>query len=118
MAAKGKGKPGAAGGNRIHVAGHPRARRHIARAKGWGGLGAFALVFFLSQRAAVPFSDALLRGVLGGVAGYLLAWGIAVNVWRHLALAEVEVMRRRLIASLEEQAAQAEAASGDGGARR
>ena len=59
-------------------------------AKGWGGLAAFGVVLVLSLRAGVPLSDGLLRAMLAGVAGYVFAWGVAVAVWRHLALAEIE----------------------------
>lgn len=98
----------------IRLSAHPRARRHIAMAKGWGGLAAFALVVWLSTRAGVPTGDALLRGLLGGIAGYLVCWMVAVVVWRQIALAELESLRRRLVARMEEQAAQA-AAHAQGG---
>jgi uncharacterized membrane protein YccC len=93
----------------IRLSAHPRARRHIGMAKGWGGLGAFLLVVYLSRGAGLLWGDALLRGVAGGVAGYVAAWMIAVTVWRHLALAELEDLRRRLVAKAEAQAAEAEA---------
>jgi uncharacterized membrane protein YccC len=101
-----------AGDTGIRLTRHPRARRHIAMAKGWGGLGAFLVVLYLSKGAGLPTSDAVLRGVVGGLIGYLAGWLIAVTVWRHLALAELESLRRRLIASMEAQAAQAAAATG------
>jgi hypothetical protein len=107
---KDKGADGAAPGREgIRLSGHPRARRHIRTAKGWGGLLAFLLVLKLSRGAALPWPDALLRGVLGGIAGYLTAWMIAVTVWRHLAIAELEQLRRRLLARIDAQAAAAEA---------
>jgi uncharacterized membrane protein YccC len=96
----------------IRLSRHPRARRHIGLAKTWGGLGAFAVVLYLSMHAGLPTTDAVLRGVLGGLAGYLTAWVIAVTVWRHLALAELEDLRLRLVAAMEAQAAQAAAATG------
>jgi uncharacterized membrane protein YccC len=96
----------------IRLSRHPKARRHIAMAKSWGGLGAFLIVLYLSLGAGLPTSDAILRGMLGGLIGYLAGWVIAVSVWRHLALAELESLRRRLVASMEAQAAQAAAATG------
>jgi uncharacterized membrane protein YccC len=96
----------------IRLSRHPKARRHIAMAKGWGGLGAFVVVLYLSLGAGLPTTDAILRGMLGGLIGYLAGWVIAVSVWRHLALAELESLRRRLVASMEAQAAQAAAATG------
>jgi hypothetical protein len=41
--------------------------------------------------------------VVGGVVGYLTLWMIAQTIWRHLALAELEDLRKRLIAKAEEQ---------------
>jgi hypothetical protein len=111
---KDKGDDGAAAGREgIRLSGHPRARRQIRTAKGWGGLLAFLLVLKLSRGAALPWPDALLRGVLGGIAGYLAAWAIAVTVWRHLALAELEDLRIRVLARMETQAAEAAAAAAE-----
>jgi hypothetical protein len=73
----------------MRLAEHPRARRHISKAKGWGGLVAFVLVGLLSLRAGVPHFEAGLRALLAGAAGYTVAWAAAVLVWRHLAVAEV-----------------------------
>jgi hypothetical protein len=94
----------------IRLSAHPRARRHIAIAKGWGGLIAFAVVLKLARGAGLPWPDAIGRGVLGGVVGYLAAWMIVQTVWRHIALAELEDLRRRLIARAETQAAARETA--------
>jgi hypothetical protein len=97
-------------GDGIRLSAHPRARRHIAIAKGWGGLIAFLLVLKISRGAALPWPDAIGRAVVGGVIGYLSMWIIAQTIWRHVALAELEDLRRRLIAKAEEQAAAREAA--------
>ena len=93
------------GAEGIRLSAHPRARRHIAIAKGWGGLIAFAVVLKLARGAGLPWADAIERGVLGGIVGYLAAWMIVQTIWRHLALAELEELRRRLIARAEAQAA-------------
>jgi hypothetical protein len=110
------GAPAAAPGG-IRLVGHPRARRHIALAKGWGGLLAFLVCFYLSHQAGLPASDAIWRAVIAGLVGYVLAWGIAVAVWRQLAVAEIEDLRLRLIAAMEHEEAVARAAAqaGDGG---
>jgi hypothetical protein len=92
-------------GDGIRLSAHPRARRHIAIAKGWGGLLAFLLVLKLSRGAGLPWSDALGRAVVGGVVGYLTLWMIAQTIWRHLALAELEDLRKRLVARAQEQQA-------------
>lgn len=94
----------------IRLSAHPRARRHIAIAKGWGGLIAFAVVLKLAHGAGLPWPDAIERGVLGGVVGYLAAWLIVQTIWRHIALAELEDLRRRLVAKAQEQNAAREAA--------
>jgi hypothetical protein len=85
---KGKGADGGArkGGS---VATHPRAASAVRRAKGFGGLGGFALAALLSHRAGLPDADMLERALIAGVGGYVLAWACAVTVWRHLLLAEM-----------------------------
>lgn len=118
---------GAADTSGIRLSAHPRARRHIATAKAWGGLGAFGLVALLSQRAGLPLGDLLWRSLVGGIVGYVAGWALAVVVWRQLALAQIERLRRQLIADAErreaerqrhaeEAAAQAEQARAQAGA--
>jgi hypothetical protein len=97
-------------GNGIRLSAHPRARRHIAIAKGWGGLLAFLLVLKISRGAALPWPDAIERAVVGGVIGYITLWVIAQTIWRHVALAELEDLRKRLVAKAEGQAADRAAA--------
>jgi hypothetical protein len=109
-----RGKKGAAAGageQGIRLSAHPRAQRQIGMAKSWTGLIAFAFVLYVSHGAGLPLGDALARGLLGGIAGYLAAWMIAVTVWRHVALAELEGLRLRVLAKMEAQAAAAEAAA-------
>ena len=93
----------------VRLAAHPRAARHIAAAKGWGGLLGFAIVGVLSLKAGSAPFDAGLRAIAGGMGLYLLAWFGAVTVWREIAVAEVEAARRRLVAQAEEAQAAAEA---------
>jgi uncharacterized membrane protein YccC len=75
---------------KIALEAHPRAQRSISRLKGLGGLGCFFVVGFLSLRAGVPFFDAGLRALVAGVVGYAVAWFGAVQVWRHVAVAEIK----------------------------
>jgi hypothetical protein len=82
-----KGKGGATGGP--SVAAHPRARAHVRRAKGWGGLIGFAIAAYLSHKAAVPFAQAGARALAAGVAGYVVGGFASVTVWRHLMVAEL-----------------------------
>ena len=84
-----KGKTGADNGSRaISVADHPRASAAVKRAKGFGGLGGFALAAYISHKAGVPAEQVGMRALLVGIAGYLVAWACAVTIWRHLVLAE------------------------------
>jgi hypothetical protein len=85
---KGKGADGGAGKGGS-VATHPRAAAAVRRAKGFGGLGGFALAALLSHRTGLAASGVLERALIAGVAGYVIAWGCAVTVWRHLLLAEM-----------------------------
>lgn len=93
----------------IRLSAHPRARRHIAAAKTWGGLAAFVFVAVLSHRAELPLGDLLLRSMLAGVGGYLVGWVLALVAWRQIALAQIEDLRRTLVAEAEERRRQLEA---------
>jgi hypothetical protein len=90
----------------IRLSDHPRAMRQIELARGWGGVGAFALVALLGYHAGVPTVSIGIRALLGGVAGYIVCWGAAVTVWRYLAVAEEGAARaaaeQRRSALLEE----------------
>lgn len=90
---KGKDKSGAVAGPSI--ASHPRASYQVRRAKGWGGMGGFAIAAYLSYKAGVPTADLGLRALAAGVLGYMLAWACSVTVWRHLVLAELRAATER-----------------------
>jgi hypothetical protein len=100
-----KGKDAAQGGGSI--AGHPRAKASIRRAKGWAGLAGFAIAAFVSIQASVPMFQTGLRALGAGIIGYMLAWWFGVLVWRQLIIAEqkaaYEIIERRR--SEEEEAA-------------
>ena len=91
-----EGAPDAAGPS---VAAHPRAARHVARAKGWGGLIGFALGGYLSLPTST-LAAAGLRALIAGVACYLTAWAGAVFVWRQLVMLQIAGARERLRAPL------------------
>lgn len=97
-AAKKPKKPKApqAAGTAISVSAHPRAAYAVRRAKGWGGLIGLLLVAWLSHRAGLMAVDVALRGLAGGIAGYLVAWLIALQVWRHLVIAEARAAAERV----------------------
>jgi hypothetical protein len=111
--AKGKDAPKNDAPAGVSVAAHPRAARTVRQAKGYGGLGGFALGVALSLRAGVPVPDAALRGVEAGLGGYLALWFAAVMVWRQLAVAEIEAMRRHLLGVAEREMARKSAEGGD-----
>jgi hypothetical protein len=93
-----KGKPEVSE-TAIRVSAHPRATYSIARIKGFGGLFGLLLVGLLSWQAGLPAVDAALRGLAGGIVAYVVCWALAVQVWRHLVMAEAaaaaEVVRKR-----------------------
>ena len=89
-----KGKKGAATGQ-IRLAEHPRARRQIGLAKSYAGLGAFAFVAYSAYTGGAPFVDVATRALMWGIAAYVIVWALAVQVWRHLAIAEVRAVERR-----------------------
>jgi hypothetical protein len=89
----------------VSVAAHPRAALAVRKAKGYGGLGGFALGSLLSVRAGVPAPDAALRGIEAGLGGYVACWFAAVMIWRQVAVAEIEAMRRRLLDAAEREIA-------------
>jgi hypothetical protein len=95
----------------VRLRAHPRARRHIAAAKGWGGLVGFAVTLWLSLRAGAPGFDALLRALVGGVGLYVVAWTCAIAAWRHIAIAEVRAAQTRLEAAAAKAAEEARAAA-------
>jgi hypothetical protein len=100
---KGKGKGGGDAENprAIRLSTHPRAQRHIAQAKGWGGLLGFLVVGWLSYSGGMQLPAAGLRALAGGAGLYVLAWAAAVAIWREVAVAEVERARRRILAEME-----------------
>jgi hypothetical protein len=102
-----KAKKGAASGEReIKLTQHPRAQRQIARLKSWGGLAGFVVAAWASHRGGAPFLDMAVRAVAWGVISYVVVWALAVQVWRHVAVAEVRAHERRWIdhkTQLEEQ---------------
>ena len=97
--AKGKkGKPQAAG---VSVAAHPRAQRSINLAKSYAGLGACAFAGYASWHAGQTFVDVASRALMWGMAAYVLVWALGVQIWRHLAVAEIRAVERRLKAARE-----------------
>lgn len=88
----------------ISVAAHPRSASAVRRAKGAGGLAGALLSMLLAMQAGLPLFDLMVRGLAGGIVGYLALWAVAVAVARQLVVAEVrtryaEVMRAAAVAA-------------------
>ena len=83
----------------ISVRQHPRSAAAVRRAKGWGGLLGLALTTYLAIGAQIPPLEAMLRGLAGGVFGYILFWAIAVTIARQLVVAEVRAHYAELAAA-------------------
>lgn len=92
----------------VRLNAHPKAREHLALAKGWGGIVSFTCVAATSYAQGLPMSDLLLHALLAGIAGSFLAWGLTLVVWRHLALAQIEGLRRKLVYEIETKRQQLE----------
>jgi hypothetical protein len=91
-AGKGKGKGAkqqAQSSGEVKLSGHPRAKQQIRAAKSWAGLAGCVLAGYASWHSGAPFFDTVLRALMWGVAAYMLMWFCAVQVWRHVAIAEV-----------------------------
>lgn len=88
---RGKGRGESGSPHQISVAAHPRAGAQVRRAKGFGGLAGFVIAAYVSIRAGVPADQVGLRAIVAGAAGYLLAWGCSVTIWRQLVLAELRL---------------------------
>jgi hypothetical protein len=48
-----------------------------------------------SHKNGAPFLDMAVRALLWGVISYVVVWALAVQVWRHVAIAEVRALERR-----------------------
>ncbi|MGD0196456.1 MAG: hypothetical protein ABSC56_00925 [Solirubrobacteraceae bacterium] len=83
---KGKDKQAADGPS---IAAHPHAAHAVRSMKAWGGLIGFGLAAYMSAHAGVTLGVLGFRALLGGVAGYMVAWFCGVVAWRAIVAAEV-----------------------------
>jgi hypothetical protein len=72
----------------VRLEAHPRAQRSIARAKAIGGVIGFVIGLWLGARAGLPAWDTGVRALAGGMAGWLIVWVAALQIWRQLIIAE------------------------------
>ena len=79
----------------VRLDAHPRARRSIARAKAIGGVIGFLIGLWLGSRAGLPSWDTGVRALAGGIAGWLLVWVAAVQIWKQLIIAEYRAAERQ-----------------------
>lgn len=101
------------------IAGHPRAKAGIRRARSRAAFVVFALVLLFGHHAGLTWFDATWRALVAGIAANVVAWRCAVFVWRQLIIAELRQAeeihaerRRKALEALEQRAAAAaEAAS-------
>lgn len=57
----------------------------MARARAVGGLVGFTVAFLVCRRAGLPLADAALRGLVGALVLWLVAWWCALTVVTALA---------------------------------
>jgi hypothetical protein len=89
-----KTKKGAVG-THVAIANHPRAQHQINVVKGYAGLAACGLAGYFAWKGGADFADVATRALLWGVAVYVAVWAMAVQVWRHVAIAEVRAAEKR-----------------------
>ena len=79
----------------VRLEAHPRAQRAIARAKAIGGVIGFLIGLWLGSRAGLPAWDTGVRALAGGIAGWLLVWVAAVQIWKQLIIGEYRAAEAR-----------------------
>ena len=71
------------------IAGHPRAKLAIRRARSRAAFVVFLLVLLFGHKAGLSWFDATWRALVAGLAANLIAWRCAISVWRHIIVAEL-----------------------------
>ncbi len=71
------------------IAGHPRAKLAIRRARSRAAFVVFVLVLLFGHKAGLSWFDATWRALVAGLAANIIAWRCAIFVWRHLIVAEL-----------------------------
>jgi uncharacterized membrane protein YccC len=76
---------------------HPRAAWAIRRTKALASLGGFVAAGAGSALHGVPLADAALRGLGGGLVGYLAGWFAAIVIWRSMLEAEARLVVQQAV---------------------
>jgi|SRR5215217_95321 len=79
----------------VRLAAHPRAQRSVGRAKAIGGVVGFVIGLWLGSKAGLPAWDTGVRALAGGIAGWLIVWVAAVQIWKQVILAEFRAAEAR-----------------------
>jgi hypothetical protein len=97
-----KAKPAAESSSvAIRLSDHPRAAVQVRTWRAIGGIAGLALAAYAAHGGGLAPFDVGLRALVGGLAGSLIAWTVAVVVWRQVVVAEVRAARNRLLAEAE-----------------
>ena len=93
---KGKAKGKAQGSDdALTLINHSRASQGIRKARAIGGIAGLVLTAYAAHKGGLPTFDVGFRALIGGLAGSLIAWAVAVVAWRHLVIAEVRAAHAR-----------------------
>jgi hypothetical protein len=79
----------------VRLDAHPRAQRAIGRAKAIGGVIGFLVGLWLGSKAGLPSWDTGVRALAGGVAGWLIVWVAAVQIWKQLIIGEFRAAEQK-----------------------
>jgi hypothetical protein len=112
---KGKAKDdeAVADGDGPSVAGHPRAARAVARAKGWGALAGFLLGGYLSLPTHT-LASAGVRAIAAGLICWVAVWAGAVFFWRRMVMLEIRAREEELVRAVEDVRSRNQAAATQG----
>jgi hypothetical protein len=96
----------------VTVAAHPRAKASVRRTRARVALATFLVVLYLSHSHGVGGQEAVIRALVGGLIGNLVAWACALAVWRTIVIQEVRTVEehRRARARARAEASAADAA--------
>ena len=88
----------------VRIADHPRAASSVRTWRAAGGFAGLVLAAYAANKGGLPAFDVGLRALVGGLVGSLIAWTVAVIVWRQLIVAEIHAAHARLHAQVQAQA--------------